>query len=63
MNYESFIQIWIKSESFGLILTISMKFEQTGTTSFNFGEVRNVSINWKILGDFQQTKSTLSKWQ
>jgi len=26
-------------------------------------EVRNVSINWKSLGEFQQTKLTLAKRQ
>jgi len=35
VNYKSFIKIWIKS--FGCILTILMKFEQIGTTSFKFG--------------------------
>jgi len=29
----------------------------------NLGEIRNISITWKILGKFQQTKPTLSKWQ
>jgi len=37
VNYKSFIKIWITSESFGCILTISMKFEQIGTISFKFG--------------------------
>jgi len=27
------------------------------------GEVKNVSISWKNLGKFQQTKSTLAKQQ
>jgi len=36
VNYKSFIQIWIKSKSFGYILTALMKFEQIGTTSFKF---------------------------
>jgi len=49
--------------STSLILTISMKFEQIGTTSFKLGEVRNVSINWKNLGKFQQIKSSLAKLQ
>jgi len=40
-----------------------MKFEHIGTTSFKFGEVKNVSINWKDLGKFQKTKSTLAKQQ
>ena len=59
MNYKRFIQIWIKS--FGYILTTLMKFEQIGTTSPNLGEVKNVSTNWKNLGKFLQTKSTLAK--
>jgi len=63
VNYKSCIQIWIKLESFGQILTISMKFELIETTSSNLGEVRNASIIWKNLGKFQQTKSTLTKWQ
>jgi len=29
----------------------------------NLGEVKNVSINWKNLGKFQQTESTLAKQQ
>jgi len=37
VNYKSFIQIWIKSKSFGYILTTLMKFEQIETTSFKFG--------------------------
>jgi len=37
VNYKSFIQIWIKSKSFGYILTTLMKFEQIVTTSFKFG--------------------------
>jgi len=37
MNYKSFIQIWMKSKSFGYILVTLMKFEQIGTTSFKFG--------------------------
>jgi len=37
VNYKSFIQMWIKSKSFGYILTTLMKFEQIGTTSFKFG--------------------------
>jgi len=37
VNYKSCIQIWIKLESFGQILTISMKFELIETTSFKFG--------------------------
>jgi len=40
-----------------------MKFEQIGTTSFKLGEVKNVYINWKNLGKFQQTNSTLAKQQ
>jgi len=27
------------------------------------GEVKNISIHWKNLGKFQQTKSTLAKQQ
>jgi len=37
VNNESFIQMWIKSKSFWYILTMLMKFEQIGTTSFKFG--------------------------
>jgi len=37
VTYKSFIQIWIKSKSFEYFLTILMKFEQIGTTSFKFG--------------------------
>jgi len=37
LNYKSFIQIWIKSKSFGYILTILMKVEQIETTLFKFG--------------------------
>jgi len=37
VNYKSYIHIWIKSKPFGYILTIVMKFEQFGTTSFKFG--------------------------
>jgi len=34
-----------------------------GQLHSNLGEVRNVSINCKNFGKFQQTKSTLAKWQ
>jgi len=37
VNSKSFIQIWIKSKSFGYILTTLMKFEQIGTASFKLG--------------------------
>jgi len=45
VNYKSFIQIWIKSKSFGYILTTLIKFEQLGLLDSNMGEVKNVSIN------------------
>jgi len=40
-----------------------MKFEQIGPISFNFGRIKNVSMNLKNLGKFQRTKSTLAKQQ
>jgi len=46
------------------------KFQQTEWNLSNMGQlhailvkVRNVSINWKSLGKFQQTKLTLAKRQ
>jgi len=38
-----------------VILPISMKFSKFGQLHSNLGEVRNVSINWKNLREFQQT--------
>jgi len=40
-----------------------MKFGQIGQLHSNLGEVKNVSINWKNSGKFQETKSTLAKQQ
>jgi len=37
VNCKSFIQIWIKTKSFGYILKTLITFEQIGTTSFKFG--------------------------